>query len=198
MSLILSLFLLFLGLAAIVLIHLLIAGSFLHRRRVPPGATMHHHLPPFEYPTRNSRDDDCSICLEGFDVGEICRVLPACDHVFHAKCVDTWLVKVASCPVCRTRVGLDSGEGDVNGLRVGGDETSKFLWTVGVGEICRVLPACDHVFHAKCVDTWLVKVASCPVCRTRVGLDSGEGDVNGLGVGGDETSKFLWTVGVGW
>ncbi|PWA55822.1 RING-H2 finger protein ATL56 [Artemisia annua] len=100
MSLILSLFLLFLGLAAIVLIHLLIAGSFLHRRR-------------------------------GFDVGEICRVLPACDHVFHAKCVDTWLVKVASCPVCRTRVGLDSGEGDVNGLRVGGDETSKFLWTVG-------------------------------------------------------------------
>ncbi|KAI3771970.1 hypothetical protein L6452_03143 [Arctium lappa] len=147
MSLILSLFLLFLGLAAILLLHLLLAGSFLHRRRqrllhrsTPPSTSssfslrdIHTHLPPFQYPPpeqQSPASDDCSICLEYFNEGEICRLLPVCDHVFHARCVDTWLTKVPNCPICRTRVRLDTG--GPSDLRISDDET-KFLWAMGVG-----------------------------------------------------------------
>ncbi|KVI11744.1 Zinc finger, RING/FYVE/PHD-type [Cynara cardunculus var. scolymus] len=145
MSLILSLFLLFLGLAAILLLHLLLAGSFLHRRRqrllhrtTPPRTSsfslrdIQNHLPPFQYPAaeESPASDDCSICLEYFNEGEICRLLPVCDHVFHARCVDTWLTKVPNCPICRTRVRLDAG-GPSDSM-ISDDET-KFLWAMGVG-----------------------------------------------------------------
>ena len=43
----------------------------------------------------------CSICLEDFVKGENIRVLP-CDHIFHSKCVGTWLTKRSSqCPLCK-------------------------------------------------------------------------------------------------
>lgn len=132
MSLILSLFLLFLGVAAILLIHLLLAGSFLHRRRqrLISSPDIHNHLPPFQYSGTSASDDDCSICLEYFNEGEICRVIPVCDHVFHAKCVDKWLMKVPNCPICRTRVRFDSGgSSSDSGI---GDDDNKFLWAIGV------------------------------------------------------------------
>uniref|UniRef100_A0ACD5ZIE1 Uncharacterized protein n=1 Tax=Avena sativa TaxID=4498 RepID=A0ACD5ZIE1_AVESA len=47
---------------------------------------------------------DCAVCLEAFQAGDKCRVLPACHHGFHALCVDSWLRKSRLCPVCRTEV----------------------------------------------------------------------------------------------
>ncbi|RZC92843.1 hypothetical protein C5167_004031 [Papaver somniferum] len=44
---------------------------------------------------------DCIVCLERLRKGESCRSLPRCNHVFHANCVDTWLIHVPSCPLCR-------------------------------------------------------------------------------------------------
>ncbi|KAL8254789.1 hypothetical protein R6Q59_033010 [Mikania micrantha] len=137
MSLIISLFLLFIGLAAIILLHLLLAGSFLHRRRrrllSRSAGDIQNHLPPFKYSTAEdspvSGSEDCSICLERFNDGEICRVIPVCDHVFHARCVDRWLMKVPNCPICRTRVRLDTGTA-VDSLN--GDDENKFLWAIGV------------------------------------------------------------------
>ncbi|XP_021771794.1 E3 ubiquitin-protein ligase ATL31-like [Chenopodium quinoa] len=32
-------------------------------------------------------------------------------------------------------------------------------------DVLRLIPKCDHVFHAECVDDWLVSHATCPVCR---------------------------------
>ncbi|KAJ0032027.1 hypothetical protein Pint_14263 [Pistacia integerrima] len=114
MTLITSFFFLLLGLASLLLIPLLLTS--LHRH--------HHHqrhladlsdgfspsglkrLPQFRFSKRSEVDSDgeCVVCLEGFKQGQWCRALVDCGHVFHRKCVDTWLVKVAACPTCRTRV----------------------------------------------------------------------------------------------
>jgi E3 ubiquitin-protein ligase ATL10/75/76/77/78 len=44
---------------------------------------------------------DCPICLGEFWEGEKVRILPQCNHGFHVKCIDTWLVSNSTCPLCR-------------------------------------------------------------------------------------------------
>ncbi|CAL5419201.1 unnamed protein product [Camellia sinensis] len=44
---------------------------------------------------------DYPICLGEFVEGEKVRILPKCNHGFHIKCIDTWLVSHSSCPTCR-------------------------------------------------------------------------------------------------
>ncbi|GJN15012.1 hypothetical protein PR202_gb01897 [Eleusine coracana subsp. coracana] len=44
----------------------------------------------------------CSICLSEYRDGEMLRVMPECRHRFHLACLDAWLRRSASCPVCRS------------------------------------------------------------------------------------------------
>lgn len=61
-------------------------------------------------PLRHGRDcrheiEPCSICCEDIVATELHRHLPGCDHIFHAVCVDQWLLqRSATCPMCRTLV----------------------------------------------------------------------------------------------
>lgn len=59
---------------------------------------------------------DCAICLGEFSDGEKVRVLPKCNHGFHVRCIDTWLMSHSSCPNCRQSLlefaaASDAGDG---------------------------------------------------------------------------------------
>ncbi|XP_062990942.1 RING finger protein 148 [Elgaria multicarinata webbii] len=42
----------------------------------------------------------CAVCLEMYKTKDIARVLH-CRHLFHKDCVDPWLLKHQTCPVCK-------------------------------------------------------------------------------------------------
>ncbi|GMH07874.1 hypothetical protein Nepgr_009714 [Nepenthes gracilis] len=50
----------------------------------------------------------CSICLGSYRDNDMLRMLPDCGHLFHLKCVDTWLRLHPSCPICRSSPALSS------------------------------------------------------------------------------------------
>lgn len=50
----------------------------------------------------------CAICLAEYAGGDLLRQLLACGHRFHVDCVDAWLRRRASCPVCRSAPGASS------------------------------------------------------------------------------------------
>merc|ERR1719410_1598103 len=53
--------------------------------------------------------ETCCICLDDYVIGEKLRILP-CDHAYHMKCIDPWLLKNKRvCPQCRKKV-FASGE----------------------------------------------------------------------------------------
>ncbi|KAG5538479.1 hypothetical protein RHGRI_019153 [Rhododendron griersonianum] len=55
-------------------------------------------------------DAQCSICLGEYQEKEVLRIMPKCGHSFHLSCIDVWLRKQSTCPVCRLplRESLDT------------------------------------------------------------------------------------------
>ncbi|CAL4897653.1 unnamed protein product [Urochloa decumbens] len=53
-------------------------------------------------PAKTPAASCCAVCLGEYAGGEVLRVLPACAHVFHQRCVDRWLRLHPTCPVCRS------------------------------------------------------------------------------------------------
>lgn len=51
-------------------------------------------------PDEKYEEDICTVCIEKYRDGEAVRKL-FCNHIFHKDCVDPWLLKNGSCPVCR-------------------------------------------------------------------------------------------------
>ncbi|GAB4826594.1 hypothetical protein Ancab_033488 [Ancistrocladus abbreviatus] len=52
----------------------------------------------------------CTICIQNLVDGERVRILSGCEHLFHLNCIDEWLVRSATCPVCRRQVGSEGLE----------------------------------------------------------------------------------------
>ncbi|XP_059458612.1 RING-H2 finger protein ATL80-like [Corylus avellana] len=46
-------------------------------------------------------DPQCSICLAEYQEKEVLRIMPKCGHNFHLCCIDVWLRRQSTCPVCR-------------------------------------------------------------------------------------------------
>lgn len=134
LEIIVSVALLLLGIAVLVIIHLCIVGRVFRRadglngggqvimvqREItngPKGKGMTteelNRLPCLEYKAGEkgfSSPIECAVCLESFKVGDKCRLLPNCQHCFHAPCVDVWLRETPFCPVCRTCTITPRGE----------------------------------------------------------------------------------------
>ena len=63
-------------------------------------------FPTSPYVARTNSDgeieeDCCQVCLERFNTGDEVRTL-GCLHRYHPRCVDEWLGRSASCPICKT------------------------------------------------------------------------------------------------
>ncbi|KAL9245321.1 hypothetical protein vseg_018985 [Gypsophila vaccaria] len=62
--------------------------------------TMTYHRDAFD----SNDDAQCSICLGEYQEQEVLRIMPKCGHSFHVSCIDVWLMKQSTCPVCRLPV----------------------------------------------------------------------------------------------
>lgn len=99
-----------LSIVAIAFILAVVVFSFAVRpvmanRHSSQGATKEQlsKLPVITYNPENCSAHSCSICLCDFEQDEVLRQLPCSStmHIFHAACVDEWLMQKLSCPICR-------------------------------------------------------------------------------------------------
>ncbi|KAG2651589.1 RING-H2 finger protein ATL58-like [Panicum virgatum] len=47
------------------------------------------------------RETQCSVCLADYQPDERLQRIPPCGHTFHINCIDHWLSKNTTCPLCR-------------------------------------------------------------------------------------------------
>ncbi|WOL09098.1 RING-H2 finger protein ATL39-like [Canna indica] len=102
-------------------------GGAARARRQKPGldASAIAALPSFAYRGTGGDEEErsgsveCAVCLSSVEEGEMVRVLPSCEHMFHAACIDLWLQKHGSCPVCRADAepGKAAGKAKSGGRR---------------------------------------------------------------------------------
>lgn len=48
---------------------------------------------------REHNEEPCSVCLDDMQASFNCRMLP-CGHIFHTECIDPWLLRHQTCPLC--------------------------------------------------------------------------------------------------
>ncbi|KVH92274.1 Zinc finger, RING/FYVE/PHD-type [Cynara cardunculus var. scolymus] len=59
-------------------------------------------IPKITITSGNDVDDSGErVSCSDFQLGEIVRSLPQCHHMFHLPCIDKWLIRHGSCPLCR-------------------------------------------------------------------------------------------------
>jgi len=101
------------GICFLIMLAIMIFKCIQDRRRA-----RRHRLPKSslkKIPTKKFEAGDevqyetCCICLDDYVIGDKLRILP-CNHAYHMKCIDPWLLKNKRvCPQCRKKV-FPSGE----------------------------------------------------------------------------------------
>lgn len=51
-------------------------------------------------------NSNCTICLEDYVLNEEVILIEHCDHIFHKKCLETWINTKNSCPNCQYEIPL--------------------------------------------------------------------------------------------
>jgi hypothetical protein len=65
----------------------------------------YYKFPIMKYKRSVNYNKECSVCLMNFEKNTKVRVLPCSvekPHIYHVKCIDEWLSKNKTCPICRT------------------------------------------------------------------------------------------------
>jgi len=66
-----------------------------------------NQLPPAAAPatvaTEPAEADACAICFCEYEDASLVKQLP-CGHFYHTQCIDTWLAKGTTCPLCKRPV----------------------------------------------------------------------------------------------
>lgn len=105
--------------------------------------------------------DECVICFNEFKQGDAIKELPCLHKCFHEACIDTWLHRDASCPLCKQRL--------VRGcvLRIG--SACICMGWPGAGAIKGGIGACSKAStsgrlerHVGCCTH--VSCSACPAC----------------------------------
>ena len=77
------------------------------RRIISPEDNIYYHHKIFI--KDNFENDICSICLDEFindeDIENKDEIIGLkCNHMFHKKCVEPWIITKKSCPLCKVEV----------------------------------------------------------------------------------------------
>ena len=74
----------------------------IRRRLIEPTNNYYHHKIVFK---DSFKEDICSICLEKFIIEDVENndeiIGLKCNHMFHKKCVEPWILKNRNCPLCK-------------------------------------------------------------------------------------------------
>ena len=54
--------------------------------------------------TTTAMSSSCSICLQEMMILDDLAKISDCNHLFHVGCLEEWILKSASCPLCRAKV----------------------------------------------------------------------------------------------
>ncbi|CAI4225436.1 unnamed protein product [Auanema sp. JU1783] len=91
-------------------------------------------------------DEQCNICMDCYGTYESVRTSPyatvlkmPCNHVFHSRCLHSWLKKANTCPTCRHE--LPAEENDIAGEAPDDDVLNSFLRSherVGLSDILQI------------------------------------------------------------
>ncbi|XP_012845423.1 PREDICTED: putative RING-H2 finger protein ATL12 [Erythranthe guttata] len=86
----------------------IIQDGLLRRPSPPPSGvdkSVIESLPLFRFSSLRGPAEglECAVCLAQFDGTDVLRMLPKCKHAFHIDCIDRWLEKRDTCPLCRCR-----------------------------------------------------------------------------------------------
>ena len=120
------------------------------RHRLPKSALK--KLPIIKYKAGDPYET-CVICLDDFEEGDKLRVLP-CDHGYHSKCIDPWLVKNKRiCPQCRKRVFDRRPDSSGNYPMKSPDPKKNFLTSIlTLGHIKLLESICGHIISDESAD----------------------------------------------
>ena len=77
------------------------------RSPIATGVTLNEIRTNTELHTIDSdseREETCSICRGDYSDNNIVRIINVCEHKFHSSCLDNWLSRNRTCPLCRAGV----------------------------------------------------------------------------------------------
>ena len=98
-----------------------------------------------------SEEDECAICLSN-DNKKLynCFVILRCQHRFHRDCLNQWLEKRPSCPICRASLKSHQRKRSISPV---GTFNIFFLWnlTTSIEVSTNVLLSKKFLFWSKCV-----------------------------------------------